>query len=62
MRKRDVLELLIRGETNATIAHALAITERAVDQHVSAMLDRAAVDNRSALISVVLLGPSVIAV
>jgi DNA-binding CsgD family transcriptional regulator len=58
VRQREVLELLIRGESNATIASALAITERAVEQHVSAMLDRTAVDNRSSLISMVLLGPS----
>ncbi|MDB4960830.1 MAG: LuxR family transcriptional regulator [Myxococcales bacterium] len=56
VRQREVLELLLRGETNANIATALAITERAVEQHVSAMLDRAEVDNRSALIALVLLG------
>jgi DNA-binding CsgD family transcriptional regulator len=56
VRQREVLELLLRGETNATIATSLAITERAVEQHISAMLDRTNVDNRSALIALVLLG------
>ncbi len=55
-RQRQVLELLLRGESNTTIAAGLAISERAVEQHVSAMFDRADVDNRSALISLVLLG------
>ncbi len=55
-RQRDVLELLLRGETNTAIAVALKISERAVEQHVSAMFDRTAVENRSALISLVLLG------
>lgn len=55
-RQRQVLELLLRGETNTTIATTLGISERAVEQHVSAMFDRAAVENRSALISLVLLG------
>ncbi|MDB4960831.1 MAG: hthA [Myxococcales bacterium] len=55
-RQREVLELVLRGEANTTIAAMLAISERAVEQHVSAMFDRAAVDSRSALISLVLLG------
>jgi DNA-binding CsgD family transcriptional regulator len=56
VRQRDVLELLLRGDTNTTIAATLRISERAVEQHVSAMLDRTGVDNRSTLISLVLLG------
>lgn len=55
-RQRDVLELLLRGETNTTMATTLGISERAVEQHVSAMLDRGDVENRSALIALVLLG------
>lgn len=55
-RQRDVLELLLRGETNTTMAATLGVSERAVEQHVSAMLDRASAENRSALIALVLLG------
>ena len=55
-RQRAVLELLLRGETNTTMAATLGISERAVEQHVSAMFERAGVENRSTLISLVLLG------
>jgi DNA-binding NarL/FixJ family response regulator len=55
-RQRDVLARLITGETNAAIAEALRITERAVEQHVTAIFDRAAVDSRAALVTYVLLG------
>jgi len=55
-RQRDVLDLVIRGAATTTIAAALAISERAVEQHISAMFDRANVDSRAALVSLVLLG------
>jgi DNA-binding CsgD family transcriptional regulator len=54
-RQRDVLVLLMRGHSNISIASALQIRERAVEQHVSALLDRAAVDSRAALIAQVFL-------
>ena len=54
-RQRAVLELVVRGESNAVIAAELGIGERAVELHVTALLDRAAVDSRAALVSLVLL-------
>lgn len=53
-RQREVLLLVIRGNGNAQIASALAIGERAVEQHVTAILERACVSNRTSLISLVL--------
>jgi DNA-binding CsgD family transcriptional regulator len=50
-RQGEVLALLLRGETNASIAAALDITERAVELHVTALLDRAQVASRAALIA-----------
>lgn len=55
-RQRDVLSRIVLGESNAAIAAALAITERAVEQHVTALFDRAAVESRSALVAYVLVG------
>lgn len=55
-RQREVLARVVTGETNAAIAKALSITERAVEQHVTALFDRTAVDSRSALVTYVLLG------
>lgn len=55
-RQRDVLSLVVQGESNASIASALGVSERAVELHISAMLERAAVENRAALVSTVLLG------
>jgi len=55
-RQRQVLERVVRGDSNAAIAGALRISERAVEQHLSAVFDRAAVDSRAALVSLVLLG------
>ncbi len=53
-RQAEVLALLVRGLSNATVAAALGCTERTVEMHVTALLDRAGVDSRSALISRVL--------
>jgi DNA-binding CsgD family transcriptional regulator len=53
-RQRDVLRLVARGCSNATIADRLSICARAVEFHVTAILDRAAVDNRASIISHVL--------
>lgn len=55
-RQREVLGRVVLGESNAAIAAALKITERAVEQHVTALFDRAAVDSRAALVTFVLLG------
>lgn len=55
-RQRDVLSRVVIGESNATIAAALSITERAVEQHVTALFDRAAVESRAALVAYVLVG------
>jgi DNA-binding CsgD family transcriptional regulator len=54
-RQRQVLDLVVRGLTNATIAAELTLTARAVELHISALLARAAVENRAALVSAVLL-------
>jgi DNA-binding CsgD family transcriptional regulator len=55
-RQKDVLALVVQGESNASIAAALGVSERAVELHISAMLERAGVENRASLVSVVLLG------
>ncbi|HSN24871.1 MAG TPA: LuxR C-terminal-related transcriptional regulator [Kofleriaceae bacterium] len=54
-RQREVLARVVVGESNATIAAALEISERAVEQHITALFDRAAVDSRAALVTYVLL-------
>jgi DNA-binding CsgD family transcriptional regulator len=38
VREREVLALLARGRTNRQIAHALVLSEKTVDHHVSALL------------------------
>jgi DNA-binding CsgD family transcriptional regulator len=50
-RQRQVLSLIARGLTNRTIAAAIEVTERTVEAHVSAVLDRAGVDNRASLVA-----------
>jgi DNA-binding CsgD family transcriptional regulator len=55
-RQRDVLALLADGAPNAAIAATLGVGERAVELHVSAILDKAGVANRAALIAAVLGG------
>jgi DNA-binding CsgD family transcriptional regulator len=54
-RQRDVLEQVITGKSNAAIAAALHVTDRAIEQHLTAIFDRAAVGSRAALINYVLL-------
>jgi DNA-binding CsgD family transcriptional regulator len=53
-RQRAVLEQLARGHANATIAMHLGVSTRAVELHVTALLDRAGVDSRAALVAAVL--------
>jgi len=50
-RQAEVLELVARGATNATIADALGIKKRTVEFHLSALFDKAGVDNRATLIA-----------
>lgn len=53
-RQRAVLERIVRGESNATIAANLDVSLRAIELHVTALLDRAGVDGRAALVAAVL--------
>lgn len=50
-RQAQVVDLVARGATNATVAEALGIKERTVEFHLSAILDKAGVDNRATLIA-----------
>jgi len=54
-RQRAVLEQIIHGHATVTIAAILGISERAVELHVTAILDRVGVDNRTALVAAALL-------
>jgi DNA-binding NarL/FixJ family response regulator len=53
-RTADVLRLVVDGHANATIAQMLGISTRAVELHVTKLLDRAGVDGRAALVARVL--------
>ncbi|HET9991563.1 MAG TPA: LuxR C-terminal-related transcriptional regulator [Kofleriaceae bacterium] len=53
-RQREVLDLVVRGIATPTIAAQLGVSARAIELHLTALFDRASVDNRSALISAVL--------
>ncbi len=53
-RQRQVLDLVVRGLTNATIAAELALSARAVELHVSALLARLGVSSRAAIVATVL--------
>jgi DNA-binding CsgD family transcriptional regulator/PAS domain-containing protein len=55
-RQREVLEQIVSGHANSTIAAAAGTSERAVELHVTALFDRAGVNSRSALVASVLLG------
>lgn len=57
-RQHEVLARLVHGDSNTDIASALAISLRATEMHVSAIFERAGVDNRSGLVAAVLLGQS----
>ena len=48
-RQRQVLALLGCGTDNASLAKALGVSERAIKLHVSALLERFGVDNRTKL-------------
>ena len=53
-RQADVLALVVDGHPNASIGMILGIATRTVEVHVSALLDRLQVENRSALVARVL--------
>lgn len=53
-RQREVLEGVVAGKANMTIAIELGITERAVEMQISILLGRAGVPSRAGLVSVVL--------
>lgn len=53
-RQRDVLTLVVRGESNRAIACRLGVSERTVETHVTALLQKAQVASRSALVGCVL--------
>jgi DNA-binding NarL/FixJ family response regulator len=46
-RERDVLELLARGETNREIATALTLSDKTVKRHVTGILTKLQVRNRT---------------
>jgi DNA-binding CsgD family transcriptional regulator len=50
-RQAEVLDLVARGLTNAGIADTLRIGKGTVEFHLSALFDKAGVDNRSSLVS-----------
>lgn len=55
-RQSEVLELVVRGVSNAGIARALHITGRTVEFHVSRLFERAGVESRACLIAAVFSG------
>jgi DNA-binding CsgD family transcriptional regulator len=51
VRQTQVLDLVVRGLTNADIAETLAIALRTVEFHISAIFDKVGVDNRVTLMA-----------
>jgi len=49
-RQRQVLELVMTGATNRTVAELLGICERTVEVHLTAIYERAGVENRTSLV------------
>jgi len=45
-RELDILRLVMQGKTNKEIAHALSITQRTVEFHVSNLLQKLGVESR----------------
>ncbi|HRG96285.1 MAG TPA: helix-turn-helix transcriptional regulator [Polyangiaceae bacterium] len=50
-RERDILELLVDGRSNRTIAAALEIVERTVETHLTSMFEKAGVESRAELVA-----------
>lgn len=50
-RQAQVLDLVVRGFTNALIADSLGISEGTVEFHLSAIFDKAGVESRAMLIA-----------
>ena len=50
-RQAEVLDLVGRGLTNATVAEMLNIRQTTVEFHLGALFDKAGVDNRATLIA-----------
>jgi DNA-binding CsgD family transcriptional regulator len=55
-RQTEVLELVARGMTNTSIADTLGIRLGTVEFHISAIFDKVGVNNRGALIAIVMGG------
>ncbi|WP_334071192.1 LuxR C-terminal-related transcriptional regulator [Paenibacillus sp. A14] len=53
-REREVADKLLRGMTNQQISQALYISEAAVKKHLTAMMRKACVQNRTQLVSAML--------
>jgi DNA-binding NarL/FixJ family response regulator len=53
-RQREVLVAVVQGHSNVRIATELAVVERTVEAHVTAILDRARCMSRAELITTVL--------
>jgi DNA-binding CsgD family transcriptional regulator/tetratricopeptide (TPR) repeat protein len=50
-REREVLDLVVRGKSNRSIAEALVISERTVENHISSILSKLGASTRSELIA-----------
>jgi DNA-binding NarL/FixJ family response regulator len=48
-REQDVLRLLVEGQGDAEIAHALGLSPRTISEHVGHLLEKTALPNRVAL-------------
>jgi len=46
-REREVLRLVAEGKSNQEMAQALCVAEKTIEKHVSSILDKLAVDNRT---------------
>lgn len=55
-RQHDVFSCIVRGHSNARISAELGISERTVEVHITAILDRAQCGSRAELIAAVLNG------
>lgn len=53
-RQRDVLRLIARGHSNGSIAAHLGVGERAIELHVTVLLDRAQSPSRAGLMAVLM--------